>query len=83
MCEKPSSSSSKYIGRRTNHPLCPDRKTEVEFFFIVKLHELKLSNLASKALTLGAVTTSFDKEFLGLTTQSLTAKLLSSFVVVI
>jgi len=43
----------------------------------------KLSNLASKALTLGAVTTSFDKEFLGLTTQSLTAKLLSSFVVVI
>jgi len=52
-----------------NHPLCPDR--------IVKLHGLILPEIVQscfKTLTLCAVTTSFDKEFHGLTT--LTAKLL-------
>ena len=35
-----SSSSSKYTGRRTNHPLCPDRRLEAELFFVVKLYGL-------------------------------------------
>jgi len=67
-----------YTGRRTNHPLCLDRKSEAELFFVVKLYGLFLPEIVQscfKSFDTGAVTTSFDKEFHGLTT--LTAKLFS------
>ena len=43
-----SSSSSKYTGRRTNHPLCPDRRLEAELFFVVELYGLVFPEVVQK-----------------------------------